>query len=57
MDGVNTKTFGLTLSPAGLKRAVRSGRKACIVRIGWSRWVLKRSAKLEGGMVAIGEVW
>jgi hypothetical protein len=40
-----------------VRRDVRSGRKAWIVRIGWRRWVLKRSAKLEGGIVAIGEVW
>lgn len=58
MDGVKTRTLGGShLSPTGCRREVRSGRKAWIVRIGWRRWVLKRSAKLEGGMVAMGEVW
>lgn len=59
MEGVKTRTFGdgRSLSVAGLRRVVRRGRKAWIVRIGWRRWVLKRSAKLDGGMVAIGEVW
>jgi hypothetical protein len=58
MEGVKTRTLGGTQrSPMGLRRDVRSGRKAWMVRMGWRRWVLKRSAKLEGGMVAIGEVW
>jgi hypothetical protein len=57
MDGVKTRTFGGVFSADVPRRAVRSGRKAWIVRIGWRRWVLKRSAKLDGGMVAIGEVW
>jgi hypothetical protein len=59
MEGVKTRTLGLglSLSEGGLRRAVRSGRKAWIVRIGWRRWVVNRSAKLEGGMVAMGEVW
>lgn len=56
MDGVKTSTFGGDFSP-GPRRAVSNGRKAWMERIGWRRWVLKRSAKLEGGMVAIGEVW
>lgn len=58
MDGVKTRTLGIGRSlSAGPRRAVRRGRKAWIVRIGWRRCVLKRSAKLDGGMVAIGEVW
>jgi hypothetical protein len=57
MDGVKTRTFGGWNFSAGPRRAVRRGRKAWIVRIGWRRWVLNRSAKLEGGIVAIGEVW
>lgn len=58
IDGVKTSTLGgHHFSPMGLRRAVSSGRKAWIVRIGWRRWVLKRSAKLDGGIVAMGEVW
>lgn len=60
MEGVKTRTLGLGLScsdDGGPRRLVRSGRKLWMVRIGWRRWVLKRSAKLEGGMVAIGDVW
>lgn len=58
IDGVKTNTFGgVCFSPTGRKRAVRSGRKACIVTIGWRIWVLNTSAKLLGGMVAMGEVW
>lgn len=58
MDGVNTSTFGGTgFSPIGVRREVSSGRNAWIVSMGWRRWVLNRSAKLEGGMVAMGEVW
>lgn len=57
MDGVKTRTLGGWNFSAGLRRAVRSGRNACIVRMGWRRWVLKRSAKLDGGIVAIGDVW
>lgn len=63
-DGVSVTV--LSLSPSllgvegggggGARRDVRSGRKAWIVRTGCSRCVLKRSAKLEGGIVAIGEV-
>lgn len=58
MDGVKTRTLGgvLSVEPEP-RRAVRRGRKAWIVRIGWRRCVLKRSAKLDGGIVAIGEVW
>lgn len=58
MDGVKTRTLGgVHFSPGGHRRLVRRGRKAWIVRMGCRRWVLKRSAKLDGGMVAIGEVW
>lgn len=59
MDGVKTRTLGVAdFSPyVGVIRDVRSGRKDWMVRIGCRRWVLKRSAKLEGGIVAIGEVW
>jgi hypothetical protein len=59
MEGVKTRTLGLgrSLSEGGARRAVRRGRKAWIVRMGWRRWVLKRSAKLEGGIVAMGDVW
>lgn len=72
MEGVNTRTLGLfapvcsplPLPPGcvggagrGVKRDVRSGRKAWMVRIGCRRCVLKRLAKLEGGIVAMGEVW
>lgn len=58
MDGVNTRTFGgIHFSPMGLRRDVSSGRKAWMVSIGCRRCVLKRSAKLEGGMVAMGDVW
>lgn len=57
MDGVKTRTLGgIHLSPMGWSREVRSGRKAWIVMMGWSRWVLKRSENLEGGIVAIGDV-
>lgn len=72
MEGVKTRTLGAfaglvvvvvvvmgessSFLEGGERRAVRSGRKAWMVRIGWRRWVLKRSAKLEGGMVAMGEV-
>lgn len=56
-DGVKTSTLGGDFSPADVSLAVRRGRKACMVRMGWRRCVLKRSAKLEGGMVAIGDVW
>lgn len=58
-DGVKTSTFGLglSLSDGGPRRVVRTGRKAWMVRIGWRRWVLNRSAKLDGGIVAMGEVW
>lgn len=58
MDGVNTRTFGGThFSPIGWSRDVNSGKNDCIVRIGCRRCVLKRSAKLDGGMVAMGDVW
>lgn len=57
MEGVKTRTFGgVHFSPIGLRRDVRSGKNAWMVRIGCRRWVLKRSAKLDGGMVAMGEV-
>ena len=48
---------GCDLAGGGVSRDVRSGRKDWIVRMGCNRWVLKRSAKLEGGMVAMGDVW
>jgi hypothetical protein len=35
----------------------RGRRRRKRVWIGWSRWVLKRSAKFEGGIVAMGDVW
>jgi hypothetical protein len=58
IEGVKTRTLGgIHFSPMGFKRDVSRGKKAWMVRIGWRRWVLKRSAKLEGGMVAIGDVW
>jgi hypothetical protein len=58
MEGVKTRTLGgIHFSPMGFKRDVSSGRNAWIVRIGWRRWVLKRSAKFEGGIVAMGDVW
>lgn len=58
MDGVKTRTLGGThRSPMGLRREVSRGRKAWMVRMGCRRCVLKRSAKLEGGIVAIGDVW
>lgn len=58
IEGVKTRTFGGShFSPIGCSREVRSGRKAWIVRMGCKRCVLNRSAKLEGGIVAIGEVW
>ena len=41
----------------GVSRDVRRGRKDWMVRIGCRRWVLKRSAKLDGGIVAMGDVW
>lgn len=56
MDGVKTSTRGEDRSEV-VSRAVSRGRKAWMVRIGLRRCVLKRSAKLEGGMVAMGEVW
>lgn len=57
IDGVKTRTFGVVwVSPWGDMREVRRGRKDWIVSIGCSRCVLKRSAKEEGGMVAIGDV-
>lgn len=58
MDGVKTRTLGVAdFSPEGVILLVSSGRNDWIVSIGWRRWVLNRSAKLEGGIVAIGEVW
>lgn len=58
IDGVKTSTFGgVCFSPTGCRRAVRRGRKAWIVTIGWRMWVLNTSAKLLGGMVAMGDVW
>lgn len=58
MLGVKTRTLGgVHFSPTGCRRVVRSGRNAWMVRIGCRRCVLKRSAKLEGGMVAMGDVW
>lgn len=58
IDGVKTRTFGFTGSSAvGRSLVVRSGKNAWIVRMGCKRCVWKRSAKLEGGIVAIGEVW
>ena len=57
MEGVKTMTLGGGFSLGVESLAVRRGRKAWMVKMGWSRWVLKRSAKLDGGMVAIGEVW
>jgi hypothetical protein len=67
MDGVKTRTLGVFVvalsllllygEGLGVRREVRSGRKAWTVRIGCNRCVLKRSAKLDGGIVAIGEVW
>lgn len=70
IDGVQTRTlggeearlFGLgvvvaLLSAAAAARAVRRGRNDWIMRIGWRRCVLNRSAKLDGGIVAMGEVW
>ncbi len=56
MDGVKTITFGGVNFSAGPRRAVRRGRKDWMVRMGCRRWVLKRSARLDGGMVAIGDV-
>lgn len=68
MEGVKTNTLGGDGPDSELgdreleglellRRAVRRGRKDWMVKIGFKRWVLKRSAKLEGGMVAMGEVW
>lgn len=57
MEGVKTRTLGGWNCSEGPRRAVKRGRKAWMVRMGWSRCVLKRSAKLDGGMVAMGEVW
>lgn len=57
MEGVKTSTFGGVFSAEVPRRAVRSGRKDWMVKMGCRRWVLKRSAKLEGGIVAIGLVW
>lgn len=58
IDGVKTRTFGgIHFSPIGWRREVSSGRNACIVIMGCRRWVLKRSENLEGGIVAMGEVW
>lgn len=58
MEGVKTRTLGGThFSPMGPSLDVSSGRNVWMVRMGCSRWVLKRSAKADGGMVAMGEVW
>jgi hypothetical protein len=58
MDGVKTRTLGGThFSPTGLSLDVSSGRKVWMVRMGCSRCVLKRSAKADGGIVAMGDVW
>lgn len=62
MLGVKTRTFGVLgcagfFFSGGVRRDVRSGRNDWMVRIGCRRCVLKRSAKLEGGIVAIGLVW
>lgn len=58
MDGVRTRTLGgIHLSPRGWRRELRRGRNACIVMMGCNKWVLKRSENLDGGMVAMGDVW
>lgn len=59
IEGVKTRTFGCGFSAPEeeVSLAVRRGRNAWMVSIGWRRCVLKRSAKLDGGIVAIGDVW
>jgi hypothetical protein len=58
MEGVKTRTLGLVgVSPGGVIREVRRGKNDWMVRIGCKRWVLKRSANEDGGMVAMGDVW
>ena len=57
IEGVKTRTLGGWNLSAEPTRAVRRGRKACIVRIGCRRCVLNRLAKLDGGIVAMGDVW
>ena len=56
MLGVKTRTFGRCVLEYGFNCAVNSGRNAWMVSIGWSRWVLNRSEKQDGGIVAIGLV-
>lgn len=58
MDGVKTRTFDEdVLLPVDDSFDVKRGRNACMVKMGFRRCVLKRSAKLDGGIVAMGEVW
>jgi hypothetical protein len=61
MEGVRTKTEGfgdgdeLCRCGCASGREVRSGRKVWIVRIGVRRRVSRRSFKVDGERVAIGE--
>ena len=59
IDGVRTSTdgFGVRLEGEGWwnGREVRSGRKVWRVRIGVRRRVFRRSERVEGWRVAIGE--
>jgi hypothetical protein len=61
MEGVMTRTEGLGAAGAEWScgwwsgREVRSGRKAWRVRIGVKRRVFRRSERVEGERVAIGE--
>lgn len=57
IDGVKTRTLGGDFPPVDVSFVVSNGKKAWMVKMGWRRCVLNRSAKLEGGIVAIGEVW